>query len=149
MAATQPDRGEGPADGARRPLAPHPVGLAVAIAVVTAVALSLAAGAPKKLPAAALGSEALLHVLRVSAMVAAFALIATVVVRAWAGELPIKLGGGGVEYAAKTEAVKDNVEQAVRDLTDTDTRLSAALLAETGRREALEQRVAQLEQRSS
>src|SRR3712207_7853315 len=44
---------------------PHPLGLVIFVGIVASTVFTLAAGAPTELPAAAMGSVALLHVLRV------------------------------------------------------------------------------------
>jgi hypothetical protein len=119
----------------------------LAVTTAGALAASIAAGTPPKLPAAALGSAVLLHLLRVSAAVLAVALVGTVVARAWTGELPVKFGGAGVEYAVQTAVLKEDASDALRQLATAENGLRRALAAEAAARGELERRLARLEGR--
>jgi hypothetical protein len=83
---------------------PHLYGILVIVVTLVAFALSFTAGEPAKLPGAALGPLALLHVPRAAAFVVAFALLFTVIARAWTGELPIKFGSAALSTASGDDA---------------------------------------------
>jgi ABC-type transport system involved in cytochrome bd biosynthesis fused ATPase/permease subunit len=91
-----------------RYLAPLVVGLAAAVAV------TLAEGVPRRLPAVALGSVVLLHALRAGALVAIGIAVATVLLRASTGRLPTQLSTTGIGYDETTSAL-DALQQQVDD----------------------------------
>ena len=74
-------------------------GMVVLGGVVAAALASGLAGTPKRLPDAALSSSVLFHVERVVALVAGYVGLLVIVVRAWAGHLPMELSAQGFKYA--------------------------------------------------
>jgi len=69
--------------------------------LAVAAALGVVDGSPTKLPDVALGSVVLLQLERLAIAIAVLAFVATIIVRALAGDLPIKFGSTGVEYAGQ------------------------------------------------
>jgi hypothetical protein len=69
--------------------------------LVAAGAVTLSEGTPDRLPAVALGSTVLLHVLRAAALFAIGFVVATVIARAGAGRLPTQLSTSGIGYDAE------------------------------------------------
>lgn len=110
-----------------------------------AIVASHRAGLPTKadgtaagLPGVALGWRLLFHVERASALVGAFGLVAVILWRAAHGELPLKVGQ--LEYAKKEQAeqLRSGTTQALRAMR-------RLLHQERTAREALAERVEQLE----
>jgi hypothetical protein len=110
-------------------------GLLTVAVVMFALVASLIAGAPTKLPSAALGSDVVLHAERIVAILAAYLLLALVIARSWRGQLPVELSGRGVKYA---DEVKNTSSRALRSLI-------TGLRAEQTARLELEDRVDALE----
>jgi hypothetical protein len=80
--------------------------LAVAAVVLAALlAATLTAGVTTPLPSVALGAVWLLHLERVVAGAVALGVILTLVVRLTAGEVPVKLGAGSLEFDPGGDAV--------------------------------------------
>jgi hypothetical protein len=73
--------------------------------LVAAVVITLVEETPDRLPAVALGSAVLLHVLRAGALFAIGFVVATVIARAGAGRLPTQLSTSGIGYDAEETRV--------------------------------------------
>jgi hypothetical protein len=73
--------------------------------LVAAVVITLVEETPDRLPAVALGSAVLLHVLRAGALFAIAFVVATVIARAGAGRLPTQLSTSGIGYDAEETRV--------------------------------------------
>jgi hypothetical protein len=71
------------------------------VLVLAGAVVTLVEGTPDRLPAVALGSTVLLHVLRAGALFAIVFVVATVVARAGAGRLPTQLSTSGIGYDAE------------------------------------------------
>lgn len=72
--------------------------------LAVAAALGVVDGSPTKLPDIALGSVVLLQLERLAVAIAVLAFAATIIIRALAGDLPVKFGSAGVEYAEEPAA---------------------------------------------
>ena len=70
----------------------------LAVLLAIAIVVTLVEGAPDRLPAVALGSTVLLHVLRAGALFAIGFAAATVLARAGTGRLPTHLSTSGIGY---------------------------------------------------
>ena len=79
-------------------LTKHGYAFLLGLVVLIATVVSVCGGSPKPPPDVALGSEVLLHVERVFAILIAFLFTLVIVVRGWKGELPNKIGKDGAEY---------------------------------------------------
>lgn len=94
------------------------VGLATGAWFAGAIAVSIAAGVPDRLPAVALGSGLLLVGERVAALMIVFVVVAVILDRGSRGELPIEFRG--VKYADRdaTELLAKNTQRAIVALAD-------------------------------
>jgi len=124
------------------------LGFATAVALLACVVITLLAGVPAKLPAVALGSDALLHVERAIALFVGYLAIAVVLVRSWEGQLPDEISGRGLKYAARE--LKIETREAIAGLRDhaavTSEEIAALrsdLASERAERSKLERRVEQ------
>jgi ABC-type transport system involved in cytochrome bd biosynthesis fused ATPase/permease subunit len=89
------------------------------VLVLAAVVVTLVEGTPDRLPAVALGSTVLLHVLRAGALFAIGFVVATVVARAGAGRLPTQLSTSGIGYdAEETRATTTALAQLQEQVDD-------------------------------
>jgi hypothetical protein len=89
------------------------------VLVLAAVMVTLVEGTPDRLPAVALGSTVLLHVLRAGALFAIGFVVATVVARAGAGRLPTQLSTSGIGYdAEETRATTTALAQLQEQVDD-------------------------------
>src|SRR4051794_28602912 len=96
---------------------------------VAALTWSAVAGAPQSLPDVALGSPALLHIIRATVATALIGIVGLVLVRGFAGRWPLEVTTSGLKYS-----------DAVQDLTDVEQDI--ALLQAIA--ESHEQQLAQL-----
>jgi hypothetical protein len=113
----------------------HYLGAVTTVALGAAIAGSIAAGQPARLPAVALGSVALLDAERTTGLFAAFLLVALVIDQAWRGRLPSEISGRGVKYV---DEVKDTTKQALEAV-------GVELEKARGERQALQDRLDALE----
>lgn len=86
-------------------------GTAAIAGLIGSVAITVVTGTPPTLPDIALSSAVLFHVERAAALLASYIFVLVVLVRAWAGELPIEMSSQGVKYSA--ERVKDLTSEAI------------------------------------
>ncbi len=97
-----------------------------------ALTVSLAEGAPDRLPGVALGSEVMLHVERGAAVFAIVVAILSVFSQSTRGRLPTQLSTAGLAYdaeaAADTKAAVEGLQAQVDDLQDVVDRLGARAL---------------------
>jgi uncharacterized coiled-coil protein SlyX len=80
------------------------LGIAVTLELVAAVAVTLVIGPPAKLPGVALSSVAVFHGYRALLIFGAMYAITVVLLRAFSGSLAVKVGSGGIEFAAERVA---------------------------------------------
>lgn len=103
----------------------------VGLLVVAAAVVTLAEGAPTRLPSAALGSTVLLHALRAGALVAIGLAATTVLVQASAGRFPTHFSTTGLGYApselasASTTELQHQIERQERAVAEMAERLDA------------------------
>lgn len=115
--------------GHGRPIAEHQRTTPTIHPVATAVVFSFVAGAPHRLPAVALGSDAVLYAERVAALMMAFVIVGVIVYRGSRGDLPSEFRGiryanrdATNELAQKTSGATDVLADSVDDI---DGRLRA------------------------
>jgi hypothetical protein len=93
----------------------------VAVAIV-ALFVSILEGAPAHLPGVAMGSPILLHAERALALLAVTVAVASIVVQAARGRLPIELSTSGLRYEAEaadnTAAAMAELQEQFDDLVD-------------------------------
>lgn len=75
------------------------------VATSCLVAATLLAGVPSPLPSMALDAVWLLHVERVVTGAVAISILITLVVRLSAGQVPLKLGAGSLEFAPDDDGI--------------------------------------------
>lgn len=90
------------ADPLRKPVAAIGVTLVVLATAIVALILSIAAGAPHRLPAVALSSPALFHVQRMLVPTFFVALLSVFLIRAAFGYFPLKVSTTSAEWPAGT-----------------------------------------------
>jgi hypothetical protein len=104
--------------------------LAGTVAVV-ALVVSILEGTPAHLPGVALGSPILLHAERALALLAVTVAVASIVVQAARGRLPIELSPSGLRYEAEaadnTAAAMAELQEQFDDLVDIVGALSEQL----------------------
>lgn len=100
--------------------------LPLTVAIVAAVAVSLAEGAPDRMPGVALGSMVLLHVERSAAIFAIVVAVTSVLSEASRGRLPTQLSTAGLAYVAqdtgdataRIQAGLDDVQRQLQSLAE-------------------------------
>jgi hypothetical protein len=102
----------------------------VAVAII-ALVVSILEGTPAHLPGVALGSPILLHAERALALLAVTVAVASIVVQAARGRLPIELSTSGLRYEAEaadnTAAAMAELQEQFDDLVDIVGALSEQL----------------------
>lgn len=110
-------------------------GLALVLAgvLIAALAATLLAGAPERLPAVALGSVVLLHIERAAAMFAIVLAVVSVISQASRGRLPTQVTTAGLAYeaeaAADTKGGLENLQAQIDELQDSVDQLAREVLS--------------------
>lgn len=95
----------------------------VTVTIAAAAVSTLAAGEPKKLPGAALGSATVLHLERIALVVGLVLLLLIFLDRALMGELPVELSTTGARYADVARTSEAALEKLRRRVDQQDTLL--------------------------
>jgi hypothetical protein len=101
------------------------VPVAVAVALVAALLITLLSGVPRPLPGIALGSEPLFYIERGVAAFAIFVIATSLLARGLRGELPSQLSTSGISYPEKLEQAVGSSDLAITMLAARVDRLDA------------------------
>ena len=116
------------------------LGYTVAAMLAASLAASVVVGSPDPLPAAAMGSDVVLHAERTAAVFVLLFLALLVLVRAFQGRLPEELSGRGLKYAERdaVDGVRSELLSSMKEIQAAQAATTAAIADLRERVEAIE-----------